>query len=213
MDYDALLFDNDGVLVDTEPLFLRATQQMLARIGIELSEAQYREISLGRGASVFELAHAHGLSSTQIEALRDERNQRYAEMLDAGVTVLEGVEATLEHLHGHHPMAVVTSAYPDHFERIHAQTGLMRFFEFRLASGDYAHHKPHPEPYLAAAERLGIAPHRCVAIEDTERGLRSASAAGMRCIVIPNALSKGADFSQAEGVLETMQALPDALRA
>lgn len=104
-------------------------------------------------------------------------------------------------------MAVVTSSNHDHFERIHRQTDLMRFFDFVLADGDYSDHKPHPAPYLAAAERLSVDPSRCLAIEDAERGLRSATAAKMSCVVIPNALSETGNFDSALGILGSMNEL------
>jgi beta-phosphoglucomutase-like phosphatase (HAD superfamily) len=128
--FDVVLFDNDGVLVDTEPLFLRATQELLATVGVEVDAEVYRAISLVRGGSVFE-----------------------------------------------------------------------------LAEGDYARHKPHPDPYLAAAARFGVAPERCLVIEDTQRGLAAAHAAGMRCIAIPQELSLGSDFTRAVRVLDSMEEL------
>jgi HAD superfamily hydrolase (TIGR01509 family) len=98
-------------------------------------------------------------------------------------------------------MGIVTSSQRTHFDRIHRSTDLLRYFDFVLANGDYGRHKPHPDPYLAGAARLGLAPDRCLAIEDTERGLRSATAAGMRCLVIPRPLSRDADFASAHEVL------------
>ncbi len=205
--FDVVLFDNDGVLVDTEPLFLRATQELLATVGVAIDAEVYREISLVRGASVFELAQAHGLSEREISELRARRDARYAELIRAGVEVLPGVRSTLRKLEGIRPMAIVTSAERWDFEEVHRQTGLLDYFKFVLADGDYARHKPHPDPYLAAAERFGVAPERCLVIEDTQRGLSAADAAGMKCIVIPQALSRGSDFRRAERMLESMEEL------
>ena len=205
--FDAILFDNDGVLVDTEPLFLRATQELLATVDIVLTGDDYHEMSMRRGRSVFDLASARGISDDEILRLRRLRGQRYSELIDEGVRVLEGVSETLECLHGVVPMAIVTSSDRDHFDRIHDQTGLARFFEFILADGDYTHHKPHPEPYLIAAARMGVAPQRCLVIEDTERGLASATTAGMSCIAIPNELSRSGNFEAAHTILGSMNEL------
>jgi HAD superfamily hydrolase (TIGR01509 family) len=210
-EFDVVLFDNDGVLVDTEPLFLQASRDLLATIGIELELADYRELSLRQGRSAFELARDRGLSDPEIEDLRRRRNLRYSELIEEGVRVLAGVSSTLERLHGRRPMAIVTSSDRVHFDQIHRQTDLLRFFDFVLANDEYDRHKPHPEPYLTAAERFGVAPERCLVIEDTERGLRSAEAAGMRCIVIPHTLSAEGDFGAAEHVLEDMHALASLL--
>jgi len=185
-DFDAIFFDNDGILVDTEPLFLQATQEILATVDVLISAEIYREISMGQGKSVFDLASARGVSDAEILRLRGLRGERYSELIDAGVRVLGGVSTTLARLHGEWPMAIVTSSDRGHFDRIHRQTDLVRFFDFVLAEGDYRHHKPHPDPYLTAAARTGLSPARCLVIEDTERGVRSATAAG---IVLQSATS------------------------
>jgi HAD superfamily hydrolase (TIGR01509 family) len=207
----AILWDNDGVLVDTEPLFLQATRDALARVDIVLELAQYVEISLARGGSCFDLAAERGVSDDEIEELRVWRNVRYSQLLRGGVRVFEGVTKSITALHGRFPMAIVTSSNPEHFDEIHQPLGLVDYFEFVLTNGDYVRHKPHPEPYLRAAERLGLEPESCLVVEDTERGLDAALAAGMRCVVVPHELTRQADFRRAHGVLESLHDLPDAV--
>jgi len=209
--FDAILFDNDGILVDTEPLFLQATQEILATVDVILTADEYHEISMRQGRAVFNLAEARGVSDDEIRVLRTSRNRRYSELIDQGVRIFDGVAETLERLHGILPMAIVTSSDREHFDRIHKQTELIRFFDFVLTAGEYAHHKPHPEPYLAAASRIGAAPDRCLVIEDTERGVRSATTAGMSCIVIPNELSKAGNFENAHTILHSMRELTSLL--
>jgi HAD superfamily hydrolase (TIGR01509 family) len=205
---DAILFDNDGVLVDTEPLFLQATQELLASVSIEIGVDQYRDISLRQGRSVLDLMADRGASPAEVEALRVRRNARYAELIERGVSVFPGVPDVLERLHGELSLAIVTSSYRHHFELTHRQTGFLRYFEFCLANGDYVQHKPHPEPYLTAAARLRVDPARCLVIEDSERGLQAAAAAGMRCIVVPTELTAASDFSAAERVIQNLVELP-----
>jgi HAD superfamily hydrolase (TIGR01509 family) len=206
--FDAIFFDNDGVLVDTEPLFLQASQEVFATIDIDLRAEDYQEISMRRGGTIFDLATERGVTDESVRELRAIRARRYAELIDQGVRVLDGVAATLESLVDVHRTAIVTSSHRDHFDRIHAQTGLVPYFEFVLADGDYTHHKPHPEPYRLAAERMGVDPARCLVIEDAERGLVAAREAGMACVVIPNGLASRGDFSGALARLDSMEALP-----
>ena len=108
-------------------------------------------------------------------------------------------------------MAVVTSSKRAHFNAIHADSQLDQFFEFVLTAEDYDRFKPHPEPYLRAAARLKVEPERCLVIEDTERGVSAAVAAGMRCVALPNGLSADGDYSAAWEVLESVRELPSAL--
>jgi HAD superfamily hydrolase (TIGR01509 family) len=209
----ALLWDNDGVLVDTEPLFFQATQDSLAEVGSALTQEQFAELSLHRGESCFVLAEQQGHDREQVEEIRAWRNRRYVELLSAGVRVLDHIEKSLQSLHGRWPMAIVTSSNLDHFELIHSQTGLLRFFEFALTNAEYERHKPHPEPYLKAAERIGVDPSECLVIEDTERGLQAAAAAGMTCLVVPNGLSGSGNFAAAHAVLEHAGEIPRAIES
>lgn len=203
----AIFWDNDGVLVDTETLFFAANREILARRGIDFSREDFADVSLRQGRSIFDLIE--GLDETGRETLRQERNRHYEAALRVGVRVFDGVEACLARLHGQLPMAVVTSAFPEHFEIIHQQTNLMQYFEFVLMGGDYARHKPHPDPYEAAAERLGVAPSDCLVVEDSERGLQSAVRAGMRCIMIPNPLAEEVDLRLAHAVVDSVSKVPE----
>jgi len=207
----AILWDNDGVLVDTEPLFLQATRDALARVDVRLELEQYVEISLSQGRSCLDLAEERGVSPDGIEELRAWRNVRYSQLLRGGVRVFEGAAESVAALHGRFPMAIVTSSNPDHFDEIHEPLGLVEYFEFVLTSGDYLRHKPHPEPYLRAAERMGVEPASCLVVEDTERGLEAAVSAGMRCVVVPHGLTRHGDFRRAHGVLGSLSELPGAV--
>jgi beta-phosphoglucomutase-like phosphatase (HAD superfamily) len=103
----------------------------------------------------------------------------------------------------------VTSSRRDHFNIIHARTNLLPFFAFVIAEGDYQFSKPAPDPYLAALARSQLKPEQCIVIEDSERGLRAAHAAGIRCLMFENALNTGADLSQAHGILKNIGELLD----
>lgn len=207
---EAIFWDNDGVLVDTEELFFEANRVVMGEQGVDLDRETFVEWSLRQGRSIFETLE--GCSEADRMALRDHRNDIYVGFLEQGVDVFDGVESTLQTLHGGVPMGIVTSAYPDHFDLIHGRTGLLRFFEFVLKGGDYERHKPHPDPYLAAAKRLKVDPKRCLVVEDSERGLHAALAAGMQCIVIPNVLATDADWSGAHVVVESVRDVVDVAR-
>ncbi len=207
----AIFWDNDGVLVDTEPLFLQASREHLATYGIDVSEELYVDFCMRRGHSLFDLIEQQGVSPQEVLRVRNARDARYMDLLSVGVEVIGGVREALAALRGRAPMAIVTASGREHFEAIHRPLGLLSHFEFVLASGDYENHKPHPDPYLAAARRIGAEPGDCVAIEDSERGLQAALAAGMRCLVVPSGLSLGGDFHGAQRVLGSARELPGAI--
>jgi HAD superfamily hydrolase (TIGR01509 family) len=206
----AIFWDNDGILADTEPLYFRATSEVLAEFGVELTQQQFIDISLRDVNSLFSLV-ADQLTPTQMDAARNARNQRYAELLQTDPRILPGVEETLANLHGKIRMAIVTSSRPEHFALIHHRSGLLKYFEFVLARDDYRHSKPHPEPYLTALQKSGLQPEACLVIEDSERGLLAARRAGLRCFVIPGRLTRVGDFSAAQRVLADIREVPAAL--
>jgi len=204
----ALLWDNDGVLVDTEHLYFEATKDALAALDVALDLDGYRKLSLTDGRSCFDLARDAGVAEEAIEARRRERDARYHARVRAGVELIEGVRETLAALHGRLPMAIVTSSRPENLHAAHRHHGIDRYFDLVVASGDYARSKPYPDPYLEAAARLGVAPADCLVVEDSERGLMAALAAGMECWVIPNALTRLGDFTRAHRVLQDVREVP-----
>ena len=210
---EAILWDNDGVLVDTEGLFFQSTRETLAKAGIELTFEQFLDISMRQGRSAFQLAAGCGWTAEQIAGLKLERDRLYTEMLQQQTRVLLGVFETLRALHGRVRMVVVTSSQREHFEVMHAGTQLTDFFEFVLAREDFKETKPNPEPYLLALERLGLEAERCIAIEDSERGLTAARAAGLRCLVIPNDVTRNCNFQGATAVLPSAAEVLAALTA
>jgi HAD superfamily hydrolase (TIGR01509 family) len=208
---EAILWDNDGVLVDTEGLFYQATRLALARAGVDLTLELYLDYAMRRGRSTLELVAAQGWSPEQVDALRDERNLMYSNLLRTECSIFPNVLPVLQTFSRRVRMAVVTSSRREHVQIAHERNGLLGFFEFILAWEDYRHSKPHPEPYQMALQRLDLPAERCVVIEDSERGLESALAAGLRCVVVPNQLTQNCVFEGATTILPNLRAVPDFL--
>ena len=204
--FDAILFDNDGVLVDTEGLYFRANREALAGIGVELDEAGYVELFLRTGRGAWHLAEARGHDAAAIASFRAARDLRYAELVADADVLMPRVAELVEALAERYRLAIVTSSDPEPFARTHARTGLLGHFELVLTRDHYERSKPDPEPYLCAVERLGLAPERCLVIEDSERGLRAAKAAGLSCWVIPSKLTLDGRFEAADAVLADLAA-------
>lgn len=204
MQKKALLWDNDGVLVDTEVLYFRATRQAFQTVGVELTEETYHRLFLKESSGTLQLAKENGLLPEITEALRIERNRNYAQMLQTENLTRLGVKQVLSTLKNRVMMGVVTSSHADNFNIIHDRTGFGRFFDFVITGDDVSETKPSPEPYLMAVQRAGCTPQECVAIEDSERGLLSAKAAGIACWVIPTELTRYGDFSMADKVLTSV---------
>ena len=203
----AILWDNDGVLVDTEGLYFQAGHEVLATQGVELTHRDFAEQSLKKGLSVFDFLPDQ--DAELIEELRLKRNARYSALLAEGVPVIDGVVETLKTFHGRVQMGIVTGSLRDHFDIVHAQTNLLPFFDFVLVREDYEEAKPHPDAYLTAMRLHGLQPDDCVVVEDSERGCVAAAVAGLRVLAVPNALSKYGDFSSAYKILNSVRDVVD----
>lgn len=209
-----VLWDNDGVLVDTERLFYQANRELFLRLGVDLSEQQFFDWYLADNCGAWHLLTSLQLTNQQIEQLRGERNVRYAQLLaGAEVRPVAGVERVLADLSARLPMGVVTSSNGDHFQQIHGKLGLLRHFRFALTAEHYVHSKPSPEPYILGLARLGVEAGRCVVVEDSPRGLQAATAAGLRCIVLRHPLTRHYGFPGAWKVVDHMGELHEELTA
>jgi HAD superfamily hydrolase (TIGR01509 family) len=205
---DWIFWDNDGVLVETEHLYFRAGREILADVGIGLTQEAFVQISLKQGRSVLDLAVAAGMSPGDMAHLQERRNRRYGDLLQTDSRVIDGVAETLQRLSGTVSMGIVTSSRRTHFDIIHRHSGLLPFFNFVITCEDVSRTKPHPEPYLKALAVSGSTPDRCLVVEDTERGLISATRAGMDCAVIPNGMLERRDFAAASCVLHSVRDIP-----
>jgi HAD superfamily hydrolase (TIGR01509 family) len=149
-----------------------------------------------------------GLDEARVVELREGRNRRYAELLlGAAVEPIAGVGELLSALAARVPMGVVTSSMGSHFALIHSRLDLLRHFRFVLTAEHYTNSKPSPEPYLLGLQKLGLAAERCVVVEDSPRGLQAATAAGIRCIVLRNELTRHYDFPGAWRIADNMAEL------
>lgn len=203
-----VLFDHDGVLVDTELWYYRAGQRALADIGFTLDKDQYlRDMSQGLGT--WAQARAAGVDEETITRLGEVRNGYYRDYLRREAIEIEGVVDVLAELSRYVRMAIVTTAKRVDFELIHEGRQLRRFMEFVLVREDYERTKPHPEPYLTGLKRFGATKEETLVVEDSSRGLTSAVAAGIDCVIVHNEFTKSQDFSLASYRINTLNELKD----
>ncbi|MGY8779505.1 MAG: HAD family hydrolase [Longimicrobiales bacterium] len=180
-----VLWDHDGVLVDTEPLFFEATARALADHGVAVSHDRWAALQAAGSGLVRLLDESEGVGVTHAE-IRHVRDEIYA----------------VEEIARCYRSVMVTTSLRRYIDQIHGQTGLLEHFEHIVTAEDCSRRKPHPEPYLRAMDLIGATPEACVAIEDSPRGLASARAAGVRCVVVRSDFIRSGSFDGAERVLE-----------
>ncbi|HTG81695.1 MAG TPA: HAD family phosphatase [Geobacteraceae bacterium] len=205
--FDGIFWDNDGVLMETEHLYYQANAEALAQAGVVLTLEEFCRISLRQGESVLDRAAGRRRGGDAAE-LRRVRDDIYYRMLGEEVRVIPGVQDTLARLHGRLPMAIVTSCRRVNFLQMHRASGLLGYFDFILTREDYGASKPDPEPYRTACARAGLDPGRCLAIEDSERGVVSAARAGLVVAAIPGEMNRGGDFGAARWLMDGIHELP-----
>ncbi|MEC5161066.1 HAD superfamily hydrolase (TIGR01509 family) [Janthinobacterium sp. CG_23.3] len=203
-----VLWDNDGVLVNTEQLFYETNREVLLEHGIALTRKQFFDWFLCYSYGAWHLLQQKGYSEQRIEALRRERNRRFGEKLaQADNLINSSVDAVLSDLWRRVPMGVVTGSFREHFEQSHRDSRLAGYFDFVVWREMYINEKPEPDSYLMGLERLGLPAHACLAVEDSPRGLRAANAAGLECIVLRTDLTRGHAFDGAFCVVDSMDEL------
>lgn len=205
-----ILFDHDGVLVDTESWYFRSAERALTEAGFTLDKEQYLR-DMARGAGSWAQARTAGIDDRTLSRVREARNGYYQEYLRTEAIEIDGVVDTLAELSTYVRMAIVTTAKRADFDIIHEKRRIRQFMEFVMVREDYELAKPHPQPYLAGLKRFGAAREETLVVEDSARGLASAVAAGIDCVVVHNEFTKANDFSGARHRIDSLTELKDIL--
>jgi HAD superfamily hydrolase (TIGR01509 family) len=185
----AVVFDMDGVLVDSEGLFRDAMMQVSREQGRDLPHAVFMRLVGGPRDQNRLVVLEHFGADFDFETWVAAANARALARMAEGLALKPGVIALMDYLESAGlPMAVATSAGRSAVDRELGPAGLIPRFGAIVTRDDCDRGKPHPDPFLIAAERLGVAPEACLALEDSHNGVRSAAAADMMTIMIPDLL-------------------------
>ena len=212
----AIVFDFDGVIADSEPLHLRAFQQILAEERIELSTADYYSRYLGYDdVGLFQalaVDRAVTMTDRQVTELVARKGVRLQQMLHDDHVLFPGAVEFIRTAAAEVPIAIASGALKPEILSIIEAAGIDELFTTIVAAGDTPQSKPSPAPYRLAFEQLRaksgreLDPRRCVAIEDSRWGLESAQGAGLRCVGVTNSYPAN-ELRQAELVVSGLGAL------
>ena len=213
----AVVFDFDGVIADSEPLHFRAFRDILAEEGVELTEAEYYRRYLGLSdAAAFRgigVKQRNRWDDRNVAALMRRKAARFERLERDASLIFPAADALVRAAAAVVPIAVASGARRAEVLRILDRANLTRCFIAVVAAEDVAASKPAPDPYLRALERLSaaagkpIAPRRSVAIEDSRRGLESARAAGMKTVGVTHPYAEGTLVGQADLVVSSLTTL------
>jgi HAD superfamily hydrolase (TIGR01509 family) len=201
----AVVFDLDGLLVNSEDLYEQAGETVLRRRG-KTYDAALREQMMGRPVvdALQLMIDCHSLTDP-LEDLMCECREVLEALMATSLAPMPGVEELLDQLQAENvPVAVATSATREYADHVLTRLNLKHRFRFILTADDIARGKPDPEVYLLAAKRLGIAPFQMLVLEDSANGCRAAVAAGAFTVAVPNRHTREHIFAGARFIADTL---------
>lgn len=192
-DFGGYIFDLDGTLVDTMPLHYRAWDTAMRAVGLNAPLDEELFYSLGGVPTkrVAELIAAHYGLTVDVHAVFDHKEALFVE-LQADAKVIEPVVEIARRMALTHPVSIASGGPRVIVHGMLELTGLAALFPVVITPEDVVHGKPAPDMFLLAAQRMGVAPEKCLVFEDAEPGMRAAEAAGMQWVRVPSRLPKKA---------------------
>jgi pseudouridine-5'-monophosphatase len=204
---EAVAFDMDGLMVNTEELYTEVGDAILRRRGRQFTRELKTAMMGLPGPKAFAVMIESEKLSDTIESLSVESHEIFSELLPSRLRTLPGLEGLLEFLdHLRLPRCVATSSSHQFASRVLELVQLQNRFDFVVTAEDVQHGKPSPDIYLQAAERMGVAPYEMLVLEDSHHGSRAGVASGACTIAVPGEHSQDHDFS---GVFLRAQSLAD----
>lgn len=209
----SLIFDMDGVIVDSEYIFLSTKTQMLLDRGIDTNEAYQYQFMGTTFDDMWTTMKKECQLEDSVEALIAEMNHRRQAMLERdGVRAIAGAAQLIKHLHAKgYRLAVASSSPKADIIRNLTALGLLDCFEVLVSGEEVARSKPAPDIFLKAAEWLSVDPKTCLVIEDTKHGSQAAKAAQMTCIGFANPDYPLQDLSACDSIVQQLKAVCELL--
>ena len=206
----AFIFDQDGVLIDSDQYHYLALKQVLNSVGIAITLNEYTDVCLGKNTehNIRYFLTNNNQYGNVLESLVSQKRRIYNELVKKEATPMRGVIAALQCLTQYDmKLGVASSSHQQAVDVVLDQLGLTSVFDVVAHAGMVSELKPSPEIYLLAADLLGINPQECIAVEDSNVGLESAISAGMRAMMVSNINDQRRKFPRASWILSSLEDL------
>lgn len=211
-DFTAILFDLDGVIIDSEPLHEESKKIVFSRYGIEVPESVYDQYKGKTDWDVVNhIVQTYGGGKLPVDEVLAEKQQAFRDLTHK-LPLVPGADAFIRAAGKRYRLALTTSATPRNQQLAFDKFGLASFFEVVVTAADITRAKPDPEPYVITARKLGLSPDVCLVIEDSVNGVISGVAAGCTVAALTTSFDAGAlTRAGAHLVVDGFQALADRL--
>jgi HAD superfamily hydrolase (TIGR01509 family) len=202
---EAVVFDLDGLMLNTEDVFELAGNELMSRRGLQMTDVIRHRMLGRRPDEAFQALKDLSGITDDIEDLKQETRQLFAAIAEDHLKVMPGLLSLLADIEQRNlPKAVATSSPRDYMAYLLDKFQLLHRFDVTLTAEDVTEGKPHPEIYLTAAGLLDVAPENTLVLEDSETGMRAAAAAGTFVFAVPNRHTRHGDFSRASRVVSSL---------
>jgi HAD superfamily hydrolase (TIGR01509 family) len=204
-DFQAIIFDMDGLMVDTERLYWAVAREIAAQRNKTVPDATLRRM-MGRSRleSIRIFMQECAITDRNVDQIADERDKLVLERFRAGFEPMPGLIEILKRFHGRLKLGVATSALRKFTDVILPTIGVDEFFQAVQTGDDIVNGKPDPEIYLKAMAQVGVEPARCIVLEDSRAGAMSGHRTGALVIAVPSHLTASDDFSFADARVENL---------
>lgn len=203
----ALVFDMDGVIIDSEPIHIDLTVQVLRDVGAEPHPDEIYEFIGVRNEEMWTtLISRHGIKESVGQLLERQKAYKIERFFDSRLEPIDGIPDLIQKACSLGMKIALATSSPRYFaEHVLKNVGILSYFDALVTADDISHSKPDPEIYLKAARALNLEPGMCVAIEDAYLGIQSARGAGMKCIAFKNPHSGEQDTTYANFVVSSIR--------
>ena len=209
MNIKAFIFDMDGVMLDSEPFQLQSFNKVLGKYNIVLSMSEFKKTYMGfRDTQICEKMISTYNLTLSVEDFVNEKRSTYLSIIGKGVPPTDGLVEVVKKLFKILPLGIASSSSLKEIEIITQTFKIRNFFKEILSAHQVDHGKPAPDVYLKISEMMGVEPSLCGVNEDTKTGVKSAKAAGMKCVAITTTHS-AEELSEADYVISSFNELFD----
>lgn len=199
-----VIFDMDGVIIDSEPIYFQIEQELFHEMGLELTPEEHLNY-VGR-SDLWETVSKKYDLDVDLNEIHKKENSRYLEIISKSFDEgpIDGIEELIRELASDDiTLVLASSSKMKNIELVLTTFGLLKYFDLRISGADLATSKPHPEIFLKAAEMAGSVPRECLVIEDSNNGVKAAKAANMKCVGFKNPNSGNQDLSAADWIINS----------